>query len=261
MNEVEDDPESTVGSIATTQSYPNGKMPTPVRVLRCVWQSTKGADGKSYGRTQNEELLRLRSGTTALSPLDIAELQRRGLKPGEVDAVNLRLQSMAARASVHVEQVSTARAVKSIGAAVSLAHSYPVVRMALHGLLADAASRLGKGDRAASERSAETQEPSQRGEGQAGSRLLSALQTLNRAAGEVQLAYRQLVKGEEPPAASVLEFQRSWFLVQAMVEALRGRDCFYRPGGWSELKQQVMVNGIPWRKGDPVRKKSDAGAA
>jgi hypothetical protein len=150
------------------------------------------------------------------------------------------------------------RARRSIFELEALARTNPPMCSNVQTMLTQAVSRIA-GAGAIPMVSPDAPRPLPTAQPSAGDRLLAAMQQLNNAAVEVQTAYRQLAKGEEPPPAATLEFQRSWFLVQAMVEALRGRDCFYRPGGWSELKHQVIVEGRAWHKGEPVPKK-DRGA-
>jgi hypothetical protein len=252
MRDLDDETKSSSGSIAVTQSRPKGKLPQAVRILRCVWRTTKGEDGRTFGRSDDTEVFRLPSGTTALSEKDIVTLRERGLTDVQVAHVIARLPALARLAAEHGDEVATMRARRSIFELEALACSNPPMCSNVLTLLTQAMSRIA-GVGALPMAAPDVPRPS--AQSSAGDRLLAAMQQLNNAAVEVQTAYRQLAKGEEPPPTATLEFQRSWFLVQAMVEALRGRDCFYRPGGWSELKHQVVVEGRAWRKGEPVPKK------
>ncbi|NKI93506.1 hypothetical protein [Rhizobacter sp. SG703] len=254
-----DDTKLLAGSIAVAQSRPKGKVPQAVRILRCVWRTTKGDDGRTFGRSDDTEVFRLASGTTALSERDVEALRELGLTEVQLEYVNGRLPTLARLAAEHRDEVISIRARRSISEVEALARSNPLMCATVQTLLTQSASRIA--DLGAVPMTATDLQPSASStQANAGDRLLAAMQQLNGAAVEVQTAYRQLAKGEEPPPAAAIEFQRSWFLVQAMVEALRSRDCFYRPGGWSGLKHQVIVEGRAWRKGEPVPKKERAGA-
>lgn len=254
MRQLDGEGESPTGSIAVTQARPHGKLPQAVRILRCVWRTTRGHDGKTFGRSDDTEVFRLPSGATALSEADGAALRSLGLTEAQLEHINARLPALAALAAEHTDRVVSARASRSIAEVEALAQTHPLMRRTVQAFLVLAASRLADGDARLATASPALDSPRDL-EVSPGKRLLEAMRLLNHATVEVQAAYRQLGKGEEPPPEATLEFQRSWFLVPAMVEALRARDCFYRPAGWSELKHQVLVEGRPWHKGEPVPKK------
>lgn len=250
--------ESMNGSIGVTQRLRPGRRPdSAVQVMRCLSRRTRGLDGKSYGRTENLELLRLPSGTRVLPSAAEGTLRSEGLTDAQIEHVSARLAEWADRAARHDLAVVTQQAEQHIALVEALAEQLPATRAALQTLLGAAVTRLA-GD-VASPQAPSSVAAFEASSGDAGSVLLASLQRLNLATAEVQAAYRQLAKGDEPPEAVILEFQRSWFLVPAMVEALRGRECFYRPRGWSELKQQVLEDGRAWRKGDPLPQRNESG--
>lgn len=246
------------GSIGVTQRLRPGRRPDPfVQVMRCVSHRTRGLDGNSYGRTENVELLRLPSGTRVLLSAAEVALRGEGLTDPQIEYINDRLPKWAERAEQHELAFAARQAERHIVLVESIAQQLPATRAVLQTLLASAATRLA-GD-AASTQAPPSVTPFEASPSDVGSTLLSSLRRLNQATADVQVAYRQLPKGDELQEAVVLEFQRSWFLVPAMVEALRGRECFYRPRGWSELKQQVLEDGRAWRKGDPLPQRNQSG--
>lgn len=74
--------------------------------------------------------------------------------------------------------------------------------------------------------------------------LLNALRRYNRSSSEIQAAYRRLPKGAVISDETILEYQKTWFSGQDMLNTLTVKPCFYRPGGWSKLREQVLAGQI-----------------
>ncbi|QDZ26582.1 hypothetical protein [Noviherbaspirillum sp. UKPF54] len=81
--------------------------------------------------------------------------------------------------------------------------------------------------------------------------LLNALKIFNQACATAQAAFKRLPKGHKVAAQTILEYQKTWYTNQAMGNALKIKPCFHRPGGWSELRQQIL-SGCIYKKGDAV---------
>lgn len=108
------------GSICVYQRLIEGKMPGKVQVLRATYASTKGADGKTYGRTNNKPLASIPSGTACL-PLKVElALGMQGLSPAELLYVNKRLDELARAARGLEFSVKLAAATASIKLAVAV---------------------------------------------------------------------------------------------------------------------------------------------
>lgn len=75
-------------------------------------------------------------------------------------------------------------------------------------------------------------------------RLLDALRLYNQASSEAQTAYRALSKGMKISDKTILEYQKTWFSGQDMLSTLTAKPCFYRPGGWSQLRAQVLAGKV-----------------
>lgn len=74
--------------------------------------------------------------------------------------------------------------------------------------------------------------------------LLNALRQYNQSSSEIQAAYRRLPKGAVISDETILEYQKTWFSGQDTLNALTVKPCFYRPGGWSKLREQVLAGKI-----------------
>lgn len=86
--------------------------------------------------------------------------------------------------------------------------------------------------------------------------LLSALRRYNQAALEIQTAYRRLPKGAVISDDTILEYQKTWFSNQDMMNTLKVKPCFYRSGGWSNLRNQVL-GGMVYKEAGASSKRSE----
>ncbi len=240
------------GSITVYQRFPEGAKPHNVQVLKSLYKSIKGSDGETYHKTKNVPLIVIPSGTPALGEREADTLRKLGLTEPQLAHVNSRLFELAERARPYIlagqknEAEVGIKAAVAIGADVPSARNFVLQKLREAVLVLDDESILGQPAKASC------------GTGEVSSRksLLNILQTLNTACTKAQEAYRNLPKGQEASDELVLEFQKAWFSTQDMFNTLKGRECFYRPSGWSELRNQVL-SGQRFRKGDkiPVRKR------
>lgn len=74
--------------------------------------------------------------------------------------------------------------------------------------------------------------------------LLNALRRYNQSSLEIQAAYRRLPKGALISDETILEYQKTWFSSQDMLNTLTVKPCFYRPGGWTKLRDHVLAGQI-----------------
>lgn len=236
------------GSITVYQRLRDGSKPANVQVLRSVYRSIRGQDGEVYGKTKNIHLLTIASGTPILSARDSATLRSCGLSESQLSHVNNRLAVLAEQAVVHLIAARFFEAEASIKTAVAIASDTPAARTFVLEKLSEAHLVLDDEGVLGPIKSAP---PAQNEAPQA--RLLRALRALNQACSDAQAAYKQLPKGGEPPEDVVLELQKTWFSNQDMFNTLKGRDWFYRPAGWSELRAQVLAGHV-FKKGDKVPK-------
>jgi hypothetical protein len=84
--------------------------------------------------------------------------------------------------------------------------------------------------------------------------LHAALAAFNEAATSVRTVYKTVPKGEAVPPETTHEFEKTWFSNQGMVNELKIRadESFYRPGGWTGLKAQIVDENRVWLAGEPV---------
>jgi hypothetical protein len=233
---------SAIGSITVYQRLATGKKPGNVQLLRSTYKSTRGPDGAVYRRTENTPLLIVPSGTQSLSDKDLSRLSAMGLRASELEHVNSRLAELAGRALPYVLAANLADAeahVKAAAASDMASTKGHVVQLLEEALLVLDDSRVLN-------RPAST--PAS-GSGSPQSSLLEALKRFNAASATARDAYRRLPKGGDAAEELVLELQKAWFSSQDLFTALKGRQCFRRPGGWSKGRAQVLSGKI-YRKDD-----------
>lgn len=191
----------------------------------------------------------LPAGTRRLQPSQLKLLSEAGVTEEQLAKIAARLDDLSDSSAVHERQLSLVRAQNAIQQGVAAACRHPENAEIVLQALVSAAAELGS-----SKLRSYCEEPTESSDSDssANQRLLDAFRQLNKAASDAQTAYRQLPKGEQPEDETVLEYQRTWFSYQAVVDAVRGRDAFHRPGGWTALKSRVMVERRRWRKGEPV---------
>ena len=249
------------GSIGVYQRLSTGKMPARVQIYRSTYSSTQGTDGRTYGRTNNQYLLSLDSGTLSLSGDMEDALRTLGLSESELRHVNRRLNELASAANAQTLVIERAAAVAAIHRAGDIGAQLPGAREFVLRHLAEAYSGLNDANVPRQPSLAAVAVPDFGAVGVAPvdapeTALLQALQAANAALAHAQTAFRQLQRGQDVSDEVVLEFQRTWFSNQTMVDLLKTRKGFYRPSGWTSLRQQIMVEGRVWRAGDLVPKAS-----
>jgi hypothetical protein len=236
-------------SVATVQRMHPGCRPGPIKIYGCPRETCIGEGGKTFSRTGRLDLLTLPAGTRRLTESHVRLLRDAGVTEEQLPRIEKRLDELAAASAAHARQRSLEQAQGAVQQSLSAVDGFPENADSLIEALLEAATRLGYQGEATRD------EPSPAPvlvELTTNERLLNAFRQLNRAALEAQAVYRQLVKGEQPAEETVLEYQRSWFNYQAVVDAVRGREAFHRPAGWTALKARVLVEGRRWRKGDPM---------
>lgn len=236
---------SFVGSITVYQRLTAGKKPGNVQLLRSTYKSTRGPDGALYRRTENTPLLIVPSGTKSLSHKDSSRLSAMGLNARELEHVNSRLAELAERALPYLLAATMADAEAHVKAAAEIASDVASTRGHVVQLLKEALLVLDD--------SRVLSRPVDTPAGESGSpqfSLLEALKRFNAASATAQDAYRRLPKGGDAPEELILELQKAWFSSQDLFTALKGRQCFQRPSGWSDLRAQVLSGKI-YRKDNP----------
>jgi hypothetical protein len=114
------------------------KRPTKVEVLRSVRESFRDADGRAFGRTNNTVLLRIPSGSAALSDDQRTILNGCGLDAKQIAYVNSRLRSLAGPAQARTREMDILEAKAKLKHLILLSESAPSLAADLRGILASA---------------------------------------------------------------------------------------------------------------------------
>lgn len=245
--------DATTGSITVYQRISDGAKPSNVQLSRSVYKSTRGPDGATYRRTENTPLLTIPSGTATLSEACRLKLSSMGLSSRQLIHVNSRLAELAERALPYMLAAKISVAEAHIKTATALGSDMPATRMHVIKMLREALLVLDDSGVLGQPPCAPDS-----GNDSPQTSLLEVLKTFNSACEKAQGSYRQLPKGGDAPEELVLELQKAWFSSQDMFTTLKGRQCFRRPGGWSELRAQVL-GGKVYRKGGTTQKAPNAG--
>lgn len=233
--------QSAEGSVFVSQRLPANHQPGNVEINRSVYIKGRGSDGKSYGRTSIQRLMRVVSGTEKLTAQQEGILRTHAVVDCEVASINKRLAELAGPARDHAAAASMLEARAHIQAAVAIgANVAGALRSVLDSLedgrlvLEDGGeSRKRHADKAA--------------DAPAVVPLLRALQEFNVACGQVQTTFQRLPKDKDVPDEVVLELQKTWFLNKDMFSTLKIRKCFQRPRKWLQLREQVF-SGLIYRR-------------
>ncbi len=242
-NTTDENPTPKSGSITVYQRLVPGKRPAKVQVLRPVYETYRAPDGKAFRNTTNDVLLRIASGTAALSESEVIVLVERGLNNKQIAYVKRRLLELAGPARAREHEMDILDAQEKLKSVVALSESAPSLAKDLRAILTRALHEVeGRMDA--------DDGPADLGGRAPTETLQDTLARINHACSDAQLLYKSLPKGELQDAL-VLEFQRSWFSYPDMLSTFRNRKCFSRPAGWTGLRAQVL-DGRIYKSGDPV---------
>jgi RNase P/RNase MRP subunit p29 len=237
------EPTTKTGSIAVYQRL-LPKRPAKVEVIRAVHETCKGPDGKAFGRTNNTVLLRIKSGTAILSKDERTKLVLEfGLDEKQIDYINTRLASLAGPAQARQREMDILDAKAKLKSLVALSESAPSSAKDLRAILTLALHEV-------EERMDADDGPADLGGRAPTESLKDTLALINHACDKAQKLYKRLPKGDLPDDL-ILEFQKSWFLHQDMVDVLRNRKCLSRQAGWYGLRAQVLSGNLH-KIGDPI---------
>lgn len=228
------------GSIAVYQRLVPGKRPAKVEILRAVYETYRDPDGRAFGRTGNNVLLRVSSGMNCLSTEDAATLAQLGLNEREIAYVNGRLSQLAGPARARALEMDVVEVQAKLDWIGELVEASPLVSKQVGDLVRIAAEKLDVDDDIGAN-------PSESGTVDPLEALRDAFAAINRACGEAQALYRQLPKREVPDEV-LSEYQKTWFSYPDMLATFTVRKAFSRPSGWSKLRAKLAAGGIH-RKG------------
>ena len=231
------------GSIAVSQPIKPNRRPPKIAIIRAIYESCQGPDGKKFGRSRIVWQLRIPSGTEVLDDFYRAKLVEGGFSEKEIDYVNMRLAKLAGPAresALSMDLMDVAARLKYL---LELSNSETELAKALHMMLADALEAMGA-RLVANDGPAESELKS------VPEILKDTLTVFNNVCADAQRLYKRLPKGELSDGV-LLEFQKSWFSYQDMLNTFKNRKCFSRPSRWTALRTQVL-DGRLYKYGDPV---------
>ncbi|MBZ2208581.1 hypothetical protein [Massilia soli] len=240
---------ATSGSIVVYQRILPGKRPAKVEVIRAVYKTCKGPDGKAFGRTNNTVLLRVESGKAVLSVEELTVLVTRGLDDKQLAHVKQRLSELAGPARTRTQEMDIMDAKKELKSMVSLSDSGPYLAREMRAMLVGALHEI-------EERTDAGDSPAELDGRAPTDKLKDTFARINQACSEAQRLYKILPKGELPDDLT-LEYQLTWYSYPDMLSTLRNRKCLSRPAGWTGLRAQVFDRRV-FRSGDPVSEERPA---
>lgn len=240
----------TQGSVFAAQRLPANSKPGKVEINRSIYLRAQGADGKCYGRTEIQRLLRVESCTEKLNVDEEAALRAHGVNDSELTYINKRLIELSTPAYAHAVAAEMYNAEMHIQAAVEIgANTVGALRFVLE-RLNDAQLVLDDGGTSRKRQAARPTLDASPAE----ERLLRALQAANKASTDAAEAFKQLDSGQNAHDELILELQRTWFSTHDMFKLLEERECFFRPRGWSKLRTQVLAGRICRKRKGKVKR-------